>query len=152
MSTYPSSSGSGPDAAMVRAMLAPPAAATPEVEGLWALTVFVAGRRAGRGRIEFGRGGTVRGAVNPFLVAIRGFLVGHCTTSSVARTGDLSYEVRFVDEAPDSCGAYMTVTECAFELDATRGRFAGSFRVRTYDAHWTELEVVEGSHTGELVK
>ena len=150
MSAYESSSESGVAPAPVRAVFAPPAVDASGVEGLWVLDVFVAGRRAGRGRIEFGRRGTVRGAANPFIVAIRGFLVGECAMSHLTRTGDRSYEVRFVDVAPDSCGEYTTLSECAFELDAARERFAGTFRVRTFDANWTELEVVEGTHTGEL--
>ena len=81
MSTYASSSETGAVDAPGRAASARPAADASGVEGLWALDVFVAGRRAGRGRIEFGRRGTLRGAANPFLVAIRGFLVGQCAMS-----------------------------------------------------------------------
>lgn len=145
------SSSDGAEAAAARAALAPAVAAA-GLEGLWVLEVYVGGRPAGRGRIEFGPAGTMRGIANPFLVALRGFLVGNCAMASLVRTEGRSYEYRFVDLAPDTCGEWTTVTECRFELDETGERFTGEFVARTFDATWNEVEATHGTHVGNLTR
>ena len=150
---YATTSSSGSAGAAIHAAIAP-SLVSPKLglEGLWVLEVALNGKRIGRGRIELGPRGTKRGVGNPFLTSLRGFLVGNSAMATLVRAEGRSFEYRFVDVSPGDVGDWTVVTECRLELSESRDTFEGTFTLRTFDHNWVEVEVLEGTHRGELAE